>query len=178
MLHDITALKRLDQMKSDFVSLVSHEIRSPMNSLLAQIKVVLDGLAGKVTEKQKEILGRAYGKIENLITMASELLDLSRIESGQITHEKVSVDIVPLLNDMVAFQQENAREKNIEMRIESPPKLPPVLANRQNLEEVFSNLITNAIKYSPPGRPSGRIGRQRSRAAGHHGQRYRFWYRA
>jgi len=151
VLHDITALKQLDQMKSDFVSLVSHEIRSPMNSLLAQIKVVLDGLAGEVTEKQKEILGRAYGKIENLIAMASELLDLSRIESGLIAHEKVNVEVVSFLADVLSFQQESAREKNIEICIESPPDLPSVLANRQNLEEVFSNLITNAIKYSPPG---------------------------
>jgi len=154
VLHDITALKKMDQMKSDFVSLVSHEIRSPMNSLLMQIKVIMDGLAGDITEKQKEILGRASEKISNLINMASELLDLAQIESGLITQEKEELNIPDLLADQVAFHQAGAREKGLEISLESPDRLNPVLANRRNMEEVVSNLITNAIKYSPRG---GRI---------------------
>ena len=151
VLHDITALKKMDQMKSDFVSMVSHEIRSPMNSLLMQIKIILDGLAGTVTDKQREILERASGKILNLTDLVSELLDLARIESGLITHEKESVNIGDLLAEQVRFHSAGANGKHIDIHFESPSALPAILANRQGMDEVFTNLITNAIKYSPEG---------------------------
>lgn len=154
VLHDITAMKTMDQMKSDFVSLVSHEIRSPMNSILMQLKIVLDGLAGDVTEKQREILERASGKIQNLSTMASELLDLARIESGLISQEKESLNMADLLAEQVTFHQAGAQEAGCPIHLDSINEPLPVLANRQNMEEVLSNLIGNAIKYSPQG---GRI---------------------
>ena len=97
VLHDITAIKKIERMKSDFVSMVSHEIRSPMNSLLMQMKVILDGLAGEVTDKQREILERASGKMQNLTNMVSELLDLARIEAGLVTNEKETIDIQAFL---------------------------------------------------------------------------------
>ena len=149
VLHDITALKKMDQMKSDFISMVSHEIRSPMNSLLMQLKIISDGLAGPVSDKQQEILQRASEKILNLNNLVTELLDLSRIESGLIAHEKEQVDLRQLLADQKAFHSPYAEEKNIAIQLNCPADLPSILANRQNLEEVFSNLITNAIKYSP-----------------------------
>lgn len=151
VLHDITALKKMDRMKSDFVSMVSHEIRSPMNSLLMQLKIVLDGLAGDVTPKQQEILQRASEKILNLNNLVTELLDLSRIESGLIAHEKELVNISGLLADQQTFHTPYAKEKDIAISLSCPGNLPPILANRQNIEEIFANLITNAIKYSPRG---------------------------
>lgn len=149
VLNDITALKEMEQMKSDFVSMVSHEVRSPMNSLLMQIKVILDGLAGDVTDKQREILERASGKILGLSDMVSELLDLSRIESGLISSEKEAVDIAGLLAEQVAFHSPGAVEKSIILDLQVAGELPPVLANLRSMEEVLTNLITNAIKYSP-----------------------------
>ena len=148
VLNDITALKEIEQMKSDFVSMVSHEVRSPMNSLLMQIKVIVDGLAGDVTDKQKEILGRASEKILSLTSMVSELLDLSRIEAGLISSEKVAVDMKKLLEDQVAFHLPGAVERGITLDLELE-ELPSVLANQRSMEEVMTNLITNAIKYSP-----------------------------
>ncbi len=154
VIHDITALKQMDRMKSEFVSTVSHEIRSPMNSVLMQLQVVLDGLAGDVTEKQREILTRASVKIENLAKMASELLDLARIESGLISQEREKVDMLGIIRELAAFHLPGAISKSVEVVLDIPESLPPVLANRRNMEEVLSNLITNAIKYSPDG---GRI---------------------
>ena len=151
VLHDVTALKKMDQMKSDFVSMVSHEIRSPMNSLLMQLKIISDGLAGAVTDKQQEILQRASEKILNLNNLVTELLDLSRIESGLISHEKEQVHMGKLLAEQKTFHSPFAAEKKITICLDCPDDLPLILANRQNMEEVFSNLITNAIKYSPAG---------------------------
>jgi PAS domain S-box-containing protein len=151
VLHDITALKKIDQMKSDFVSMVSHEIRSPMNSLLMQLKNITDGLAGPVTEKQQEILQRASEKILNLNNLVTELLDLSRIESGLIAHEKEQVNMRQLLADQKVFHSPYGEEKQISIHLNCLADLPSILANRQNMEEVMSNLITNGIKYSPVG---------------------------
>ena len=150
VLHDITASKKIERMKSDFVSMVSHEIRGPMNSLLMQIQVILDGLAGEVTDKQREILERASGKIKNLTSMVSELLDLARIEAGLIAGEREEMDIRRLLEEQVAFHLPAATAAGIGVQLESMPALPKIQANPQGMEEVFTNLLTNAIKYSPP----------------------------
>jgi two-component system phosphate regulon sensor histidine kinase PhoR len=154
VLHDITTQKQVEKMKSDFVSMVSHEIRSPMNSVLMQIKVILDGLAGDVTIKQAEILGRASQKIQNLVAMSSELLDLAKIESGLIVLEKEPVDMVAIIEEQFDFHQARAVAKGLDLVLAPLPHLPRIFANRQNMEEVLSNLITNAILYTPPG---GRI---------------------
>ncbi len=151
VLHDITTLKKMDQIKSDFVSMVAHEIRSPMNAVLMQLKVVMDGLAGETTSKQRAILGRASEKILSLTNLASELLDLARIESGLITRETEEIRIAKLLEDQVAFHQAPAEAKSIRLHLGHLPALPPLIGNRFNLEDVFSNLIGNAIKYTPEG---------------------------
>lgn len=149
VLHDITAVKEMDRMKSDFVSMVSHEIRSPMNSLLAQIKIILDGLAGDVTDKQRQILERASGKINNLVNLVSELLDLAKIEAGMAGGLREEVDIKALLEEQITFHEAAAAEKELELRLEPGDELPSLTADKQGLEEVLTNLITNAIKYSP-----------------------------
>jgi len=151
VLHDITVSKQMDQMKSDFVSLVSHEIRSPMNSVLMQLKVILDGLAGDTTAKQRELLERASLKIHSLVDMATELLDLSKIESGLMVLEKEEILFNQLVEEQVVFHKESAKAKSISMNFQPSPGLAPVLANRQNMEEVLSNLIANAINYTPKG---------------------------
>lgn len=151
VLHDITVQKKMEQIKSDFVSMVSHEVRSPLNSVLAQLHVVTDGLAGEVTPKQMEILGRASEKIKSLLSLSTELLDLARIESGLMTLEKERVNPAEIVEDQTAFHEAAAREKQITLRLEPLPELPTVVVNRRNLEEVLSNLIVNAIKYTPEG---------------------------
>ena len=151
VVHDVTDARLRDKLKSDFVSMVAHEIRTPMNTVLLQLKVLLDGLAGDLTEKQTEILSRSTERINALVNLSNELLDLSRIESGLIAHEKEMVNLNEIITSQADFQREYAREKGIDLQLESLPDLPPLLANRQNLEEVLSNLITNAIKYTPEG---------------------------
>ena len=152
VMHDITAAKKMEQLKSDFVSTVSHEIRSPINSLLMQLKIILDGLAGEITDKQKEILERASDKMLNLNNLVTELLDLSRIESGLlVTHEKEDISIDELIHDQLSFHTPYAEEKKQRLKADIEANLPRLFANRQNMEEVFSNLITNAIKYSAEG---------------------------
>lgn len=154
ILNDITYLKDINQRQSDFVSMVSHEIRSPLNSVMAQIKVVQDGLAGDITQEQGEILGRASEKINGLVSLSSELLNLASIESGLLALERTQCDMTEVIIDQVHFHQPKARAKRIQLKLEPLPDLPAVLANKQNMEEVLSNLIANAVNYTAEG---GRI---------------------
>lgn len=151
VLHDITVIKKMDQVRSDFVSMVAHEIRSPLNSILAQIQVVRDGLAGGLTEKQEEILGRASERIRGLVSLSSELLDLARVESGLILQEREQIDLGEMLKDQRDFHCPRAEAAHITLDLLLPGPLMPVLANRRNIEEVLSNLIGNAISYTPEG---------------------------
>lgn len=151
VLRDITAQKKVDQLKTDFVSMVAHEIRGPMNTVMAQLKVVLGGLAGDVTPKQGEVLTRCLEKIRNLADLATELLDLARIESGLVTQERGLLNLSEIITEQVDFYRDSAREKEIRIDFRPAEDLPPILGNRHNMQEVFSNLISNAIKYSPNG---------------------------
>lgn len=154
LFNDITALKKIDQLKSDFVSMVAHEIKSPLNSVLMQLNVVLDGLAGDVTQKQKEILGRAADRIKSVTSLSSELLDLSKIESGLINQDREELNLVELIADQAESYRDKADAKSIHLTIKETKKKIFMVGNRTNIEEIMSNLISNAIRYSLNG---GRI---------------------
>jgi two-component system, OmpR family, phosphate regulon sensor histidine kinase PhoR len=151
VLHDITARKRMDQHKSDFVSMVAHEIRSPMSSVLMQLNVLLDGLAGELNEKQRQVLDRATIRIRSLVDLSSELLDLTKIESGLIAQERVRLQVLDLIRGQIELHGATADAKQITLTAELPAELPPVIFHQQSLDEVISNLINNAIKYTPDG---------------------------
>jgi signal transduction histidine kinase len=151
VLQDVTAHKKLEQQKSDFVSMVAHEIRSPMSSVLMQLNALRDGLAGELTEKQLEITGRASARIQSLVDLASELLDLSRIEAGLIAQGREQLDPAERIREQVEHHRNLAEAKSITLQAALPEALPPILFNRQSFDEVLSNLITNAIKYTPEG---------------------------
>lgn len=150
ILDDITHLKKLDEMKSAFVSMVSHEIRSPLSTILTQIHVLMEGLAGEVSPKQADILGKISRKVQGLVELSNELLNLSRIEAGLILQDKEKVYLMDILENLVGFMRAKAKEKKISLNLKRA-KLPVINADLQGLETVFSNLITNAITYTPEG---------------------------
>jgi len=151
LFHDITALKKIDQLKSDFVSMVAHEIKSPLNSVLMQLNVVLDGLAGELTEKQKELLQKSSNRIKSVTKLSTELLDLSKIESGLINQERENLNLIDLIKNQIVFYQDKTDSKSIQLTTKKTIKEIWMMGNRINIEEVVSNLISNAIRYSPNG---------------------------
>jgi two-component system, OmpR family, phosphate regulon sensor histidine kinase PhoR len=151
VLHDITSFKELDQLKSDFVNLVSHELRSPLSSIVMQHKVILDGLAGDLTDKQREMLQRAHDKMQGLLDLINDLLDLAKIESGHCHLEHRPLDLGEVLTEVVELLRAKAEQQQIGLELSLPSELPQILADRRGLEEVFTNLLSNAIKYSPDG---------------------------
>ena len=147
---DITALKQLDQMKTDFVNMVAHELRSPLVAIKQQNNVLLEGLCGPLGEKQHEFVSRGSNKIDSLLELINDLLDVAKIEAGKYVQRRVPTDIGQIIEDTVALMESRAKEKGIALTF-SLKDLKPVQADPKNIEEILNNLISNAINYSPEG---------------------------
>jgi two-component system phosphate regulon sensor histidine kinase PhoR len=150
VLEDITAFKQLDQMKSDFVNMVAHELRSPLVSIRQINSVLLEGLAGPLKEKQQDFVDRGKKKIDALLELINDLLDVAKIEAGQYVQRRIPTDIGKIIEETVSLMRPRAEEQGITLT-HSCRDLKPVQADPKNMEEIFNNLISNAINYSPEG---------------------------
>jgi two-component system phosphate regulon sensor histidine kinase PhoR len=149
---DITNMKVLDRLKSEFVAKVSHELRSPLSTIHEQLALVLNDLMGQLSETEEHLLARAKEKTQGLISTIGDLLDLSRIESGNTCQEPKPVQLEDLLSNIVDFLGTRARTKEQTLRLERPADpLPTIKADPLALESIFGNLITNAINYTQNG---------------------------
>ena len=149
---DITNMKILDQLKSEFVAKVSHELRSPLSTIHEQLALVIKDMVGEESAQDQHILDRAREKTKGLIALIGDLLDLSRIEEGIICHEPQPVRLEELLENIVDFLKTGARKKNQSISLELPKEpLPELTADPIALESIFGNLITNAINYTQEG---------------------------
>lgn len=147
---DVSAERELDRLKSDFVSMISHELRSPLASLGAAIELLL-GLTGGQDDVQKT-LHIASENEQRLTRLVEDILSVSRIEAGQMRVQQEPVTLAPILRRIARFAQSQTQQHHIALQI--PGDLPFVMADPSKVEIVVNNLVTNAINYSPNG---GRI---------------------
>jgi two-component system phosphate regulon sensor histidine kinase PhoR len=148
IVRDFTRMRRLETMRTDFVANVSHELRTPLTSIKGFIETLLDGgLESKETTKR--FLTIMYQETDRFNRLISDLLDLSRIESGQTELNRSKLYLAPLVEEVRMTLQERLAEKNITLSVELGPTA--VWADEDQIREVLVNLIENAIKYSPPG---------------------------
>ncbi|MFC1824413.1 response regulator [Thermodesulfobacteriota bacterium] len=150
VLEDITPFKRLDEMKSDFVNMVAHELRSPLVAIRQQNSVLLEGLAGALQEKQEEFISRGSKKIDQLLELINDLLDIAKIEAGKHIQHQIPTNLEDIIKETVSLMESRAREQNVTLNY-ACRNMKPVQADPKRIEEVFSNLITNAVNYSPDG---------------------------
>ena len=150
VLEDITAFKQLDEMKSDFVNMVAHELRSPLVSIRQLNSVLLEGLAGPLDEKQQDFVQRGMNKIDSLLDLINDLLDVAKIEAGKYVQHQVPTDIGRIIEEIVALMEPRAQKQGITLT-RSCQGLKPVQSDPKNIEEVLNNLVSNAINYSPEG---------------------------
>lgn len=148
VMQDITYLKELDRMKSEFVATVSHDLRSPLTSIKGFVELL--PVVGPVNEKQQEFIDRVRRGVEDVTELVNDLLDLGRIETG-VDLEMDVVDLREVILDSVEVLRGHAETKSQELRTEVPEDLPPVWGNRLRLSQVVNNLVGNAIKYTPEG---------------------------
>jgi len=145
-------LKRLDQLKSTFISSVSHELRTPLTVIKEFISLMLEGHVGALTEDQQEYLGIAKKNILRLTNLIETLLDFSRIESGKGLKLRFEpTRLMEVVEDAVMTLSQQLEEKRIILENRLDPDIPVVLIDRNRLVEVFINLIGNGIKFTPPG---------------------------
>jgi two-component system, OmpR family, phosphate regulon sensor histidine kinase PhoR len=150
VLEDITAFKQLDQMKSDFVNMVAHELRSPLVSIRQLHSVLAEGLAGPLQEKQEDFVKRGIKKIDALLGLINDLLDVARLEAGRLVQRQVPTDLGAIIEEMAALTTPRAKERGITLTY-SCENLRPILADPKNMEEILNNLLSNALNYSPGG---------------------------
>lgn len=147
---DITAMKVVDRLKSEFVAKVSHELRSPLSTIHEQLAVVLSDMADQSSSAHTHLISRAKEKTQGLISLIGDLLDLSRIESGAVREAPKPVRLAELLENIIDYLSTRAVSKKQELTLTHPKdELPPVEADPLALESIFGNLITNAINYTP-----------------------------
>jgi two-component system phosphate regulon sensor histidine kinase PhoR len=151
VVHDITSFKELDEMKNDFVRMVSHELRAPLAAIKQQHSVILDGLAGELSAKQTELLTRAQAKIQGLLDLINDLLDVAKMEAGRGQLEQVPLQLEEVVAEVVELLRAKAENQQVTINLEMAGNLPQILADRRGMEEIFTNLVSNAINYSPDG---------------------------
>ena len=147
---DLTRVRRLETVRRDFISNVSHELRTPLASLKALTETLRDG-ALEDPKAAPRFLGRIETEVDALTQMAAELLELTRIESGQVPLELAKVSPVSLLNSAADRMRAQAERAGLALRSEVPADLPQVRADAARLEQVLVNLIHNAVKFTRPG---------------------------
>jgi len=142
-------LQELDQLKSDFVSTVSHELRTPLTTMKEFASIIADEIPGKLNDEQKEYVGIIKGNIDRLARLINDLLDISKIEAGKLELRKKFVNIVNLAEDVVLILKPKADEKDISLKTSFQGALPEVYIDPDKIIQVFTNLIGNAIKFTP-----------------------------
>ncbi|GIW61808.1 MAG: hypothetical protein KatS3mg089_0660 [Patescibacteria group bacterium] len=144
-------LQKLDQLKDEFVSLASHELRTPMTAIKSYLWMALAGRGGSLTKKQHYYLERAYNASDRLIKLVNDMLNISRIESGRIALNLEQVDIEKLTHEVYEEVLPRAEELGISITISHGINIPPVLADATKIKEVLINLIGNSLKFTPRG---------------------------
>lgn len=144
-------LQTLDQMKSKFVADVSHEFRTPMTVIKEAIAQILDGLAGKINPKQRQMLEMGERSLDRLTRLVTDILDLSRIEADKVELKKEKVDTMALLNETFATFKIQLSKKQITFKKDIPQDVGPIWADKDKITQVVINLLNNAVKYTPAG---------------------------
>jgi signal transduction histidine kinase len=142
-------LSELDQMKKDFVSHVSHDLKAPLASIRQVMHLLLQGIPGALNDQQKHLIQLSYNSAERLAAMVGNLLDISRMEAGAMEYRMADCDIAPLIKEVAAEFDLQAAEKNVSLRLECEAPSVFVQCDRERIVQVIGNLYENALKFSP-----------------------------
>ena len=151
LLEDVTHLSEVSRLKSEFIAAASHELRTPLTSVQMGIHLLVEGAAGPLDERQQEILQVCREDTARLDRLMRELLDLSRIESGAVTPQLMTVRPSALLAEAVDALRLQVEARGIRLDVDAPPDLPRVHVDRSQIERVIANLVTNAMRATPAG---------------------------
>ncbi|MCD6271072.1 HAMP domain-containing histidine kinase, partial [bacterium] len=153
ILHDITREKAIEEMKSQFVSVAAHQLRTPLSIIKWSLGMLLAGDVGEFTEEQKEFLQKTYQTNERMIKLVNDLLNVARIEEGRFVYQPKAVEFDQVVKQVFESLKELAQKKNLKFQlvIKKSKKPKVVKVDIEKITLVIKNLLENAIRYTPPG---------------------------
>jgi two-component system phosphate regulon sensor histidine kinase PhoR len=149
LLHDVAQLSAIDKIKSNFLAMVSHQLKSPLGSTLLQTSILLDGMVGELSEKQRDLIQKIKAKTKGMVELVNDILDVCFIEEKGYIAQIESLNLSETLQKAIEMMQPQAQDKNITLQVTMEDHLPLMNANKSSMEAMFINLISNAIKYTP-----------------------------
>ncbi len=149
VIRNITLEKELEKMKEDFLHSITHDLRNPMTSIRGFLKFLIDEVAGPTTESQRRMLGIIDRSSFRLLTLINDILDIAKLESSQLVLKVSETDLKYTAQKAMELSEGIALKKEISVALDCPDNLPRVIADAELLERVFSNLLNNALKFTP-----------------------------
>ncbi len=143
-------LQRLDEAKNEFISMASHQLRTPLTSIKGYLDMMLEGDLGKISPTQRAVLREAFSSSERMVRLINDFLNVSRLQTGKFTIDKQSVDIAQILRDEVSLLKVVADQRSVEMVLKVDKKIPSLAVDSEKIRQVMLNMIDNAIYYSNP----------------------------
>ena len=147
--YDTTREKAIDKMKSEFISIAAHQLRTPLSAIKWILKMVLDGDMGKLNTEQQELLNKGYLSNERIIALVNDLLNVSRIEEGRFGFNFEKTDFQEILNIAISNLDSLVTQNHQELILEIHPGLPKISLDKERMVMVMQNLLSNAVKYTP-----------------------------
>jgi signal transduction histidine kinase len=144
-------VRSANQAKSEFISFVAHELKTPMTSIRGYADLVAQGAVGPVSQPQANFLATIRLNVDRMAALVSDLNDVSRIESGRLKLEFSAIHLAPAVDEVLEALRSQIEAKEQKLTLEIPADLPPVWVDRGRLIQVLTNLVSNAHKYTPPG---------------------------
>ena len=151
VLRDVTRLKELEKLKSEFVMTASHELKTPLTGIEMSVDLLREQLPDKLSGEQMELLSAAHEDVHRLKALLKDLLDFSKIESGKVEMDFARVPVSVFVDKAISVLKSQADEKSIELTAEVPDDVPEVRADANKVSWILTNLITNALRYTEPG---------------------------
>jgi len=144
-------LLELDKLKSQFLSVATHELRTPLSIILGYNSMLAESLGDRLTAEERDTLREAVGSCKRLIRMVNSMLDITQIESGHMKMNLAPADLRRVSSQVVSLFQQQAKSKGISLGLEVPANLPVMMLDAERIEQVLVNLIGNALKFTSPG---------------------------
>jgi len=144
-------IEKISQAKTEFISITSHQLRTPLSAIKGYLSMILEGSYGQLPEKVKEKMENVFQSNERLIKLVNDILNVSKIEAGEIEMNWERVDLREIIKEVINELSIKAKEKNLYLNFEEPKEVPKVLLDSEKIRQVILNLIDNAIRYTQEG---------------------------
>lgn len=152
ILHDVSREKLIEKMKTEFVSLAAHQLRTPLSAIKWTLRLILDGDVGEISLEQRDFLEKTYQSNERMISLINDLLNVARIEEGRYLYKPILIDLETVVQFVLDSYKDEIKKRDIDLEIKTPEiPMPPILLDVEKMKLAIQNLLDNAIRYSSPG---------------------------